>query len=528
MNMRIDHIALKPLIAALMTASLAMVPTAQAGERENLEQLRATTLNLIQLLVQQGVLSKENADLLVEQAKAGAIAPEQLASGGDSPAEEGDKKTVRVQYVPEHVKKQLRDEIREEVLSQAKEERWAAPNVLPDWLDRIAWEGDLRLRYEKNLFPEGNETPLNLAFQGADINNTSEDRERWRIRARLGANIRVSDAVTGGLRIVTGGIDDPVSPNQTLGNSGNKFSFALDRAYLNYQPTSWLKFTGGRMANPWYSTDLVWDPDMSFDGVAATIRPKFSDRFTAFATIGAFPIEEVEESKDSVNDVSAKDKWLYGAQTGFEWVSANKSTFKLGLAYYDFSNVVGVQNEAGLFDQDRTAPQFHQKGNTMFVLSNPVDPFNGPFGLASDFRELNLTATWDIAAFSPVHVVISGDYVKNIGFDEEEVRARNPVSPVGGDTGWMAKLLVGMPETTQRHDWNVYGIYKRLETNAVLDAFTDSDFHLGGTNTEGWIMGANYGLDKNTWLSMRWLSADEIEGSPLSIDVLQVDINAKF
>ena len=65
-------------------------------------------------------------------------------------------------------------------------------------------------------------------------------------------------------------------------------------------------------------------------------------------------------------------------------------------------------------------------------------------------------------------------------------------------------------------------------TDAVLDAFTDSDFHLGGTDTKGYILGGSFGIDKNTWFTMRWLSADPIDGPPLSIDVLQADLNARF
>jgi len=76
----------------------------------------------------------------------------------------------------------------------------------------------------------------------------------------------------------------------------------------------------------------------------------------------------------------------------------------------------------------------------------------------------------------------------------------------------------------------------------VLDSFTDSDFHAGGTDAEGWLLGGYYGLSSNLWLRVRWLSADEIDGAPagfvqdgepvtfepLAIDVLQVDLNAKF
>jgi hypothetical protein len=64
--------------------------------------------------------------------------------------------------------------------------------------------------------------------------------------------------------------------------------------------------------------------------------------------------------------------------------------------------------------------------------------------------------------------------------------------------------------------------------DAVLDAFTDSDFHLGGTNAKGWFIGGNYGLMKNVWLTGRWLTADVITGPPYGVDVLQVDINTQF
>lgn len=496
-----------------------------------MEQLRSTTLDLIQLLVQEGVLSREKAETLIKQAES-ARQPEgrtgKVEQAKDEAAKD-DPNVVRVQYVPKFVKDQMREEIRNEVMAKAQAEGWAAPGALPGWLDRIGLEGDLRLRYERDMFPAGNETRLNLQAQGTNINNTSEDRERLRVRARLGTKLRISDTLSGGIRLTTGSTGDPVSPNQTLGGSyasSSKFSFALDRAYLKYTPVPWSSFSGGRIENPWLSTDLVWDSDFAFDGVVAATRHRIGDNLTGFATIGAFPIQEVETNGSTV---LAKSRWLYGAQAGVEWMSDDKSACRVGLAYYDFRNIQGVRNDLNSTAQNLTARQFYQKGNTVFDITNPAaDPLTDLYGLASRFREVNLTATADIATFSPVHVMLTGDYVKNTGFNEREVLALNPSSPVGGNTGWMARLLVGMPETTRMNDWNVFGAYKYLETNAVLDAYTDSDFHLGGTNAKGWIAGGNYGVGKNTWLNLRWFSANEIVGPPLAIDVLMLDLNAKF
>ena len=77
-------------------------------------------------------------------------------------------------------------------------------------------------------------------------------------------------------------------------------------------------------------------------------------------------------------------------------------------------------------------------------------------------------------------------------------------------------------------DWQVFGAYKYLQRDAVVDAFTDSDFALGGTDAKGYILGGLAGLARNTWVRVRWLSTNAIDGPPRAVDVLQVDLNAKF
>ena len=49
-----------------------------------------------------------------------------------------------------------------------------------------------------------------------------------------------------------------------------------------------------------------------------------------------------------------------------------------------------------------------------------------------------------------------------------------------------------------------------------------------GRTPKGWILGADIGLTKNFWLSLKWTTANEISGPPLSIDSLFVDLNARF
>lgn len=466
---------------------------------------------------------------------------------------------VRVPYVPQIIKdeigRQVRQEVREDVMkdvmTQAKEERWGLPGVIPAWVARLKINGDLRVRAQGDFYASDN--AQNVYFDFLKVNsaggignsdnpflNVNTERQRLRLRARLGLSVMVNEQLDAFMRISTGSISDPVSTNQTLGMYGlidtNRYTLAWDQGYMSYKLPdntgySWLTLLGGRMASPWVSTDLIWDGDVNFEGVAATLKHRFTSRNSTdvmpeynksvFWTLGAFPLQEVALSSD--------DKWLLGTQLGSEWLFNDlQSKFTLALAYYDYQNVAGRRNTVNSNLLDFTAPPFLQKGNTLFDIRNDADPNTNLWALASDYKELNITAVLDLDYFAPSHLWLTLDYVKNLGFDAAKVAARTGVQVEGRTTGYQAMLSAGWPQISKRGDWRVSLAYKYLQRDAVLDAFTDSDFHLGGTDAQGYILGGEYGIDADTWLSVRYLSADAIDGPPLGIDVLQLDVNARF
>jgi hypothetical protein len=153
-------------------------------------------------------------------------------------------------------------------------------------------------------------------------------------------------------------------------------------------------------------------------------------------------------------------------------------------------------------------------------------------GYASKFRELNITGSLDLEYWQPLHVVLIADYVKNLGFNQQEVTAL--AAPVNGGfvkkeiEGYQLGFTVGYPTVQNFAEWKGLLFYKYLGSDAVMDAYTDQDFHLGGTNAKGWIIGGDFGLTRNIWLSARWFSANEISGPPLGIDVFHFNLNAKF
>jgi hypothetical protein len=507
----------RPVARAWLVAlalGVALAGGVAASEREDLETLRATTLGLIDALVEQGVLTREQADRLVERARARAAPP----AGKDG------KPVVRVPYVPESVKAEIREQVKQEVIAQARQEGWADVNALPSWVDRLQWDGDIRLRGQFDLYPPGNAPAFFFQAQGQNIDNTTENNFRLRLRARLGLQARLSDTVAAAFRLTTGNTGDPVSTNQTLGNYNGKYSVSLDRAYLRLTPTEWFAADAGKVPNPFLSTDLVWNENLNFEGVSLKFKPYTREIFTfrPELTLGAYALETFNVSKD--------DKWLFAAQGGFEWDASSNSRLRLGAAYYHYRNIEGVPNAFGSNVNDFTAPPFRQKGNSLFNIDNDGNPNTVLWALLSQFRLVNLTAVASFEHFAPLRVTLTGDYVRNVGFNTEEILRRTGIATSDSKqrTGYYLRAGIGWPALRDRGNWQAFVGYKYLEPNAVVDAFNDSDFNLGGTNTKGYLLGASYAVATNTWLTARWLSANQVVGAPLAIDVFQLDLNARF
>lgn len=523
-----------------------------------------STMDIVNMLVKEGILDKKKAEEMV-QSIASEKSKQQIEIDKNNNSSETvlDTKIVRVPYVPEYIRNQIRDEVRlglredvtGDVIGQAKHERWGVPDALPSWVNKISFKGDFKLRYQADLFADGNGMPQNIYLDAQAVNeagtieadpkffhNITEDRYRLRARMRLAMKAKVTEGTTVGMRITTGNLNDPVSTNQTLGNSLKPYQLVLDRAFIKME--SEIKdhtFIGGRMPNPYVGTDLLWDKDLNFDGLAYKFRPLQSydmfdeDRiFDTFVTLGAFPLEEVE--------LSSSDKWLLGLQSGLNWSFDNQDKLDIYLSYYDYINITGERNQPESNLLDYTAPDLLSTGNTLHNISNSVtNPNSVLLGLAADYKIVDLLVKYKFSTYAPVNVVLSMDYVMNIGYEQSEVLERagdsgllaiyySPGEEAGAkkNKGYKVKVDVGWPTLNKRGNWKASMAYKYLERDAVLDVYTDSDFRGGGTDVQGYILKGSYAFDDNTWVSVKLISADEIDGPPFGQDTIQFDLVANF
>ena len=554
-----NRVYVKTWICAIMIfATLTSFPTANAvGEPQSDQSREAKTSpvsgasagigELINILVDKGLLKKEDMATLSEHKETPSLAvlTELLKNKGIltvTEAERVAKKTktekagpVTLYYeqnpaemeklsqrVASELKKDFRErvktEIKEEILDEAKKDVQNA--AAPEWTKRIRFGGDIRLRYQGDYFGRSNDIVQLNPNDLTQTLNLTEDRHRLRIRARLSAKADINETTEAGLRITTGNTTNPVTANQTMGTYGKKYSIVLDQAYLKIKPLSGLAFWGGRIPNPFFHSGLVCDEELTFDAVAAGYVRPITDKIGAFLTAGVFPLEEFE--------FTSKDKWLYAAQIGADFKPARGLTGKLGLAYYYYKNVKGAEIDP-LYPNDwqqYTASPFLQKGNTLININTTATDYTEyVMALGSDFRELNITGMFDIAFWDPIHVILSGDYVKNVGFNYKPADG-SKVSKY--DYGYQIGLSVGHQDIKAIGDWRIFGYYRYLGADAVIDAFADPGFHLGGTNAKGWVLGGQLGLAKNLWLSGKWATTNEIAGAPMAIDSLFLDVNARF
>ncbi|QNT69196.1 putative porin [Defluviicoccus vanus] len=200
--------------------------------------------NLIRMLIRQGVITDEEGHQLLEEARAEAAAnaANAAAASAAAPAAAGaagvagvaagaaqaseDAGAVRVPYIPEPVRRQIREEVKKEVLAQAQAENWAAPNEVPSWVHRFTPYGDIRLRYEHDAFANNNASivnfnaintgqPYNIGAnqtQNPPFFNTDEDRNRFLLRTRVGVEANVAEHVNANIRIASGNETTARSP----------------------------------------------------------------------------------------------------------------------------------------------------------------------------------------------------------------------------------------------------------------------------------------------------------------------------
>ena len=305
---------------------------------------------------------------------------------------------------------------------------------------------------------------------------------RQRIRLRLGGKFHVNKKVDVGFRIATGG-DDPVSTNQTFQDFFSTKGLQLDRAFATFKHGPF-KLTGGKFGVPFMKSEVIWDSDLSVEGVAEKYSRTIGNTQLDLI-LGQFVVDEHHPESNAPN--------LFAYQAVMSQKFDRGVKAKIGLGFFDYNSLRGNTNPD--FD-------FSSSGNTIV---------NGAYAFNYDLFDVIGEISFDPG--KPVKVF--GEWVTNTANDVQK------------DTAWQLGFKVGK-NVKKFGDWQFKYLYRIVESDAVLGVFSDSDFHGGGTNSKGSEINLKLGLMKGVYASATYFLTEEETGPQDKHDILQADLIFKF
>jgi len=370
-------------------------------------------------------------------------------------------------------------------------------------LGPFSFSGDIRLRDEP--------------FFGGPTNE-SQVRNRERYRLRFNVNAKFED-VSGGFSLASGDINDPISTNQTTNQFYTRKIFALDRAFLSYNPHYFkpLTLTGGKFAYPWYNTELTWDKDLNPEGVAQTLAWNLEKTpvLKKIAVVG-FELPFAEVAGISATNRSIVQNVVYGGQFQTTLRLASWLSFSAYSGFYNYHNAdsiafalataslsnpqtpgsgllklnqSSVQNSIVTITRNTVVTANTGAGNTPTALPTGVTAIQSA-QFASKFGLFDNIARFDVKTpYERWPVTLIGDYVQNARACANE--GNTPATaPASTATATFTRTVNAPCDPHQRRGYWLEGRYGRaqekgdwqfaytrifIEREAVVGAFNASD-----------------------------------------------------
>jgi Putative porin len=349
-----------------------------------------------------------------------------------------------------------------------------------DWLNRFSFSGDMRARYE-GFYQE----------HGPNAN----ERNRARFRLRFAVGVKVSDEVSGGLRLVSGDPNDPISSNETLTNLFTKKPISLDQAFITLTPKAsigladypWspVTITMGKFANPAFRPRAVMTSEMIFDD---DLTPEgLSETFTFYDSAeGLLRRLQLNAMQWTVREAArSADSYMLGGQVVGTFQLLPSTRLTLAMADYAFI-------KPDLIAQARNSNSALKMTNSVVLVDGTIvkggaslTPGTGDKAFKKFLGDFNL-----------INGSVQLDY--NTGYARWPLSLLGDVawnSESGTSKDWAVWAGIGLGATRNPGDWAFSAVWSKIETDSVLSVFSYSDFGRdGGTNVQGPFLKIDYML----------------------------------
>jgi len=418
-----------------------------------------------------------------------------------------------------------------EKAGQEKAMKKASKLKVSDAIDNATVYGDVRVRYEDRK---------GSGAESANNTNVDESKQRNRYKVTLGVKTESGKWYTD-LALAMGSAGR--SDNATFGKSGSgnmndKESLFVKRAMVGYKPTDWLTVEAGRMDNPLYTTPMVWDADLTLEGLVEKVKFKAGDADIFLTAAQAQYRGERIKFDNATSDRSTVG--LFAFQGGAKLPIGDKASAKAALTYTHISSSAdrNANNSEKFFSPGLGGDKY----STMKA--------NG-YG-TNDLDTIEIPAEINFMAAENVGLRVFGDYVYNTSGNDRAKHAATVsgnVVDTNDDTAWLLGLAVGSAKDLKafesnkmaKGDWSARVWYQDVGAYSVDANAVDSDFMDSRVNLKGAVFKAQYNIEDNVAVNFAYGhatrkndklgaggAASDIALNLKDFDLLQLDLTYKF
>lgn len=331
-----------------------------------------------------------------------------------------------------------------------------------NWADKMKFSNDFRLR---NEYIE-------------TTNSSDHTLLRQRLRARLGLEFALEENLISRLKLASGSTD-PVSTNQTMEGGFSSKSIQIDEAHVEWKPLEDLQVYLGKAKPIFYAigkNEIIWDHDLRPEGMAASYELQ-KDSFGLETNTALYWVDS--DKNDQLQIL------LSGLQIAGHMQLKDDLKMELVGGIYDYSH---IQNHAVVYCSS---------GSTDCSSGNSVSGTGSSAVYSEKYQLVEVGLGFSYSGLGlPMSVYYNA--VNNAQSDVEE-------------NGYILGLNVG--KVKEKGDWSFHYSYRRVEANAVLGAFSDSDFNDGNTNGKGSEVALGYGLSKSASTQLTFFANETSLGS---------------
>ena len=381
---------------------------------------------------------------------------------------------------------------------------------VPEALKSMELYGDLRLRYENRI------------ARAASDAATSEERQRWRYALRVGLRGDVSEDFFYGIRLDTGTYgrsawvtmaDDnsagtPATSKASQSNKSND-AIAVGLAFIGWKPTEWAQVIAGRQGNPLFTTSMVWDPDITPEGLSEKFSYKLGDNATLFAVAGQYLYSQIGKRTGAWNGAtldgpnlglgSSQSAILFASEFGGAYKFSENTAAKAAVNFYKYR----LTDDETVFNTNfrGTGGSANDLGiRNLQVVEIPMEvrfPVAGLSGMVfADYA-------WNTLAKNRAAVSATPQY----GSDNKALMLGLSLASSGVPQS--ANQGPALGNSAKKGTWEVRSYWQRTQQFALDQNMLDSDF-FERTNTVGYYLAGAYSPANGIITTLRYGQAKRL------------------